>query len=127
MISPPKTLAQARKYRYNTWGGNPLGNQYREGYCAENVHDGGRGGMFHQCTRKATTGPSKLFCGQHNPAAVAAREKARADRYAKMTAMHARADNIRALAMSAELLRRAGRSDAASACRELAKKLREKK
>jgi hypothetical protein len=86
MIDAPKSIEQARRRRYNVWGGNPNGTPYKEGRCAEQVWQQGRGALSYQCTRKAVTGPDKLFCRQHDPDAVKARQKASTDRYhAEMT------------------------------------------
>lgn len=65
MIERPRTIEEARKYRYRMWAGNPKGYRYNEGYCAEEVMDGGMSPLFHQCSRKAVAGPSNLYCRQH--------------------------------------------------------------
>jgi hypothetical protein len=65
MINAPKTIEEARALRYRTWGGNPKGYAYREGYCAESVPDGGRSVLSHQCERKNGHGPDGLYCKQH--------------------------------------------------------------
>ena len=56
----PQTLADARKYRYGKWAGNPKGNAFREGDCACEVFP--PRGIHYQCTKRATQG---LFCGTH--------------------------------------------------------------
>jgi hypothetical protein len=38
--------------RYNVWAGNPSGNPRDEKRCWEQVHEGGRGGLFYQCRSK---------------------------------------------------------------------------
>ena len=62
MFDPPKTLEEARAYRYNKWAGNPKGMPYREGRCAYQVH---HWPLFAQCNRKNGRGPAGLYCWQH--------------------------------------------------------------
>lgn len=62
MINPPKNLDEARKHRYNVWGGNPKGYKYDETKCAFEVHDGA---LFYQCRYKNGKGPDGLYCGIH--------------------------------------------------------------
>ncbi|HEV8434222.1 MAG TPA: hypothetical protein VGR95_12475 [Thermoanaerobaculia bacterium] len=119
MIDPPKTLAEARKYRY----GHPIKHAFREGYCAEEVQERGRAGTFYQCQRKAVTGPQNLFCKQHDPAAVAARAKASADKWDADMDRRSKASDINALRRAAQLLK-ATQPGAALACRELAEKMK---
>lgn len=60
----PSTLSEAKQKKYNQWAGNPEGTDYQIGYCAYEML-----GMFPlpcQCSRKAKTGPSKLYCKQHS-------------------------------------------------------------
>lgn len=61
----PKTLAEARKYRYRQWGGNPVGTAYVEGRCAAEVHDEGRSCLSHQCFKPNGKGPEGIYCGIH--------------------------------------------------------------
>lgn len=78
MINPPKTIEEARAYRYGKWGGNERGTPYKEGFCAEGVWTNERWSREYQCERKATKG---LFCGQHDPEAKERRRKASDERY----------------------------------------------
>lgn len=62
MLYPPKTLEEARKYRYNRWGGNPQGTAYKEGFCAYSVYDAH---LSYQCRHKNGKGINGLYCGIH--------------------------------------------------------------
>lgn len=62
MIDTPKTIEEARKYRYRLWAGNPNGKPYREGYCAWEIYDNFLGC---QCSQKNGYGPGRLYCKQH--------------------------------------------------------------
>ena len=64
MISPPRTLAEARAYRYGDWAGNPKGVAYRAACCAYEVWPKGRF-IPSQCSRPAVAGPAKLYCRVH--------------------------------------------------------------
>jgi hypothetical protein len=64
MLNIPKTLIEAKKYRYNKWAGNPNGDKYNEKQCAYEVSDN-RGFMYRQCTRKNGKGINGLYCGIH--------------------------------------------------------------
>jgi len=66
MIYPPVTKEEALKYRYCRWAGQPNGVIYMSRYCAYEVYDMGRGGLFHQCGRKPGHGPEQLYCKQHS-------------------------------------------------------------
>lgn len=48
--------------------------------CVESVPDGMNFPTFYQCKKKRGHGPKKEYCKVHDPAAVAARQKARHDR-----------------------------------------------
>jgi hypothetical protein len=62
MPREPRTLVEAKIYRYGTWAGNPKGRPYNEGKCAyELMHDM----LFSQCSRNAGHGPEELYCKQH--------------------------------------------------------------
>lgn len=55
-------------------------------YCAESVPEGGRSVSFHQCYRKPSVhreveGKTYGFCKQHDPVAVAVRNKAQRERW----------------------------------------------
>lgn len=70
--------------RFGCWAGRPQGTPEDPKHCIEEVHSGERGGLFHQCHRPRGHGPDGLYCKQHSPEAVAARNaasKERADRY----------------------------------------------
>lgn len=64
MLNAPKTLNEARAYRYNKWAGNPDGIPYEEGKCAYSCHCP-TGFQFYQCTRKNGKGINGLYCGIH--------------------------------------------------------------
>jgi hypothetical protein len=85
LINEPKTLDEARKIRYGCWAGNPNGVPYREGYCAKTVAETGRAIRFYQCQRKAVIG---IWCRQHSPDAVEAREQASAERFRRQMDNH---------------------------------------
>ena len=61
----PKTLEEAKGFRYGTWAGNRKGTVYDPNRCAEEVAFGGRMVIFHQCYRKNGHGPKGLYCKQH--------------------------------------------------------------
>ncbi len=116
-----KTIEEARAFRYNRWAGNPKGNDYLDGYCAEQVHEQGRGGMFYQCQRKVKA--PALYCGQHKPGAAEARDAKMRARWKADEARSSRNRSIAALNNAADLLRKAGKKDAANECSALAKQL----
>lgn len=62
MIDYPKTIEEAKEYRYNVWAGNPNGIPYRKERCVYEVY---HGVLFAQCSRKNGHGPRKLYCRQH--------------------------------------------------------------
>ena len=62
MIDAPKTIQEAKQYKYNKWAGNPNGNRYREGECAYEVWSNV---SSYQCSRKNGYGPNGLYCKQH--------------------------------------------------------------
>lgn len=64
MIHPPKTLAEAKKYRYGEWAGNPKGDAYDPACCAYEYWPKGEW-VPHQCTRPNGHGPAGLYCKQH--------------------------------------------------------------
>ena len=63
-MSYPKTLEEAKAYRYDCWAGNPRGYAYKEGFCAHTVPTQ-NGWHFVQCSRKSGKGLNGLFCGIH--------------------------------------------------------------
>ena len=64
MFNSPKTPEEAKKYRYNVWGGNPKGNPFHEGDCAYE-YELLENWLTRQCSRKACAGPNNLYCKQH--------------------------------------------------------------
>ena len=52
------------KRRYGKWAGNPQGNAYVEGRCAEEVSSEGVW-FFYQCSRKNGHGKDGAYCKQH--------------------------------------------------------------
>lgn len=68
-MSVPR-VREDKKRRYNCWAGKPQGVEEDVKYCVYEVHEGGRGGMFHQCSRKRGFGPDGLYCKQHSPEAA---------------------------------------------------------
>lgn len=76
-MSQFKSRAEAEKYRYGCWGGNPNGEAYDPKCCAERVCGSGRGDMPHQCTKKPGFGPDGIFCKQHDPEYVAKKDAER--------------------------------------------------
>lgn len=62
-MNNPRTIEDARATVYGRWSGNQDGHPYREGYCAFKVIPDGW--VLAQCSRKAVTGPSSLYCRQH--------------------------------------------------------------
>ena len=65
MLNRPKTIEEARKYKYGHWAGNPSGNKYDENDCAYEVWEQGRVINAYQCSRKNGYGPEGLYCKQH--------------------------------------------------------------
>ncbi len=65
MFNPPKTIKEAKAYRYHKWAGNPNGRAYKEGFCSWQVWEVGRAITSHQCSRKNGHGPAGLYCRQH--------------------------------------------------------------
>ena len=58
----PKTLEEAKNYRYGEWAGNPKGIGYKEGFCAYEIPDGW---LYRQCSLKNGKGINGLYCGIH--------------------------------------------------------------
>jgi len=48
--------------RYRIWAGNPKGDPEDPERCIEEVPDGGRSVLFHQCYRKRGHGPDRAYC-----------------------------------------------------------------
>jgi hypothetical protein len=59
---------------YGAWAGNPKGHPEDTSRCIESVMDGFHS---HQCIRKRGNGPDGLYCKQHDPQAVKARDTQR--------------------------------------------------
>lgn len=66
MLGFPKSLEEARVYRYFKWAGNPTGTAYDESRCAYQVWASGRWIHAYQCLRKPGHGPAALYCKQHS-------------------------------------------------------------
>lgn len=62
MFDPPRTLGEAKVYRYGDLGRGKCGDLYRDNRCAYAVWDKWND---HQCYRKKGHGPSGLYCKQH--------------------------------------------------------------
>jgi hypothetical protein len=60
----PTTVEQIKDHRFGRWSGNPKGNKYVHGYCAQEVESRGTW-VPHQCSRKNGYGPGALYCKQH--------------------------------------------------------------
>jgi hypothetical protein len=61
----PRTLAEAKKYRYHQWAGNSEGWPYEPKQCAFEVWTSGMMLSHRQCSKKPGYGPGKLYCKQH--------------------------------------------------------------
>jgi hypothetical protein len=59
MLNPPKTIEEAKEYKYNQLVEYPGGILYEEGFCAYEVLS------VYQCSRKNGYGPAGLYCKQH--------------------------------------------------------------
>ena len=66
---------------YGAWAGRPNGTPEDKRCCIFEVWPNERGPIPYQCNRKRGHGPEGLYCGQHDPAEVARREKARTAKY----------------------------------------------
>lgn len=64
-MDAPRTLEEAKQYRYHKWAGNPEGNPYRLEDCAYEVWPADRMLFAYQCQRKNGYGPKGLYCKQH--------------------------------------------------------------
>ena len=63
MINYPKSIEEAKEFRYGAWAGNPNGSRYNKGKCAFEVWSDGF--IARQCSRPTGYGPGKLYCKQH--------------------------------------------------------------
>ena len=66
----PKTVEEAMKHRYGSWGGNPKGQAYDANYCMETTIGNERGAISHQCYKKIW---KDGYCKQHHPSTVKAK------------------------------------------------------
>jgi hypothetical protein len=69
------------KRKYGNWAGRPNGTSEDPALCVVSVHSGLPGAFGHQCNRKRGHGPDGLYCKQHDPAVVAARNAERSKAY----------------------------------------------
>lgn len=65
MLNYPRTLEEAKAYKYNQWGGNPNGTAYKPERCAYEVYSNDRTMMHWQCFYKNGKGAGGLYCGIH--------------------------------------------------------------
>jgi len=70
----PKTLEEARKYKYRDSFGMRSKTDFKEGNCIEVVRDAGRWPSYHQCSRKASI--DGIWCKQHSPAEIERKKQA---------------------------------------------------
>lgn len=66
---------------YGVWVGNPEGRKEDVTKCIETVCAQGPARMLHQCDRKRGFGKDGLYCKQHDPEVVKAREDERTRKY----------------------------------------------
>jgi hypothetical protein len=66
MHNPPTTRADAQKYRYGVWAGEPNGYRFKHYRCAYEVPMRYSPlPLFVQCSRRDGHGPDGLYCRQH--------------------------------------------------------------
>lgn len=65
MLNTPKTLEEAKAYKYTKWSANLIGNPYNESFCAYEVWPQTTSCFPYQCSRKNGHGPAGLYCKQH--------------------------------------------------------------
>ena len=70
-------LTSLHQKKYGAWAGNPIGDTPNPSRCCVEVSMEPGGFFYGQCSRKRGHGPEGAYCKQHDPAAVAARRKAR--------------------------------------------------
>lgn len=75
---------------YGAWAGNPKGNPEDPSFCIESVIGNERGAIHRQCGRKRGFGPDGLYCKQHDPGSVKARDDARHAAYEAESAARAK-------------------------------------
>jgi hypothetical protein len=78
---------QDYKARYGAWAGFPEGHKPDFERCCEEVSNGTRGALYHQCFRKRGYGPGGAYCKQHDPATVQAKRDAWEAKYRKQQAI----------------------------------------
>lgn len=61
----PKTLVEAKAYRYGMWSGNPTGKPYLQHYCAYPIFPSLTSVIERQCSRRPGFGQDAIFCHQH--------------------------------------------------------------
>ena len=59
----PKTIEEARSYRYGVWAGNESGRPYREGGCIEEIPHNRGSFLYKQCP--SDTYLDGAFCKRH--------------------------------------------------------------
>lgn len=117
-----KTLKEAKAQRYG-WGMSERG--YREGHCVKRVWPQGRAPVSYQCQRKNGYGPAKLYCRQHDPAAVERRRQAKYDNREREQRLGDIARDISSVRRTMELLSR--NRTVREACREKLRELNNKR
>lgn len=63
---------------YNVWAGNPNGREEDKTRCIKEVYSKFNN---YQCCRKRGHGPNGLYCKQHNPITIKAKEDAEETKY----------------------------------------------
>jgi hypothetical protein len=66
--------------KYGDWAGNPQGRAPNFSLCCAEVYEE-ISRRFFQCSRNRGYGPDGEYCTTHNPQNVAARKKARLEKY----------------------------------------------
>lgn len=78
----PRTLEEARRYRYGRWSGNEKGVPLYEGRCIQEFFPNGRGAIPRQCARPQANG--RPWCRVHDPEIIAAKRSADATKRAEV-------------------------------------------
>jgi len=74
----PKTIEEARVYKYGAWAGRPSGKKYDPARCMASVSPSVRGAISHQCQKKIW---KDGFCKQHHPDTIEAKNDAREQKW----------------------------------------------
>lgn len=75
-------MTSFHKKSYGDWAGNPAGHLADLTRCCEEVrNEPGAGWGYHQCVRKCGYGPEGAYCKQHDPEAVAERQRKQGKAY----------------------------------------------